>query len=123
MTAAPSTNITRLLLEWGSGNESALANLFPLVYEELRVIARIHLRHERSASTLQRTALVHEAFLRLVDQKSVTWQSRAHFFGLASQMMRRILVPITPVAVGPPSGETMLSKWIWMERWRKWAPI
>ena len=92
MTAAPSTNITHLLLEWSGGNESALANLFPLVYEELRVIAQNHLRRERSAHTLQRTALVHEAFLRLVDQQSVTWQSRAHFFGLASQMMRRILV-------------------------------
>lgn len=92
MTAAPSPNITRLLLEWSGGNESALANLFPLVYEELRVIAQNHLRRERSAHTLQRTALVHEAYLRLVDQKSVTWQSRAHFFGLASQMMRRILV-------------------------------
>jgi RNA polymerase sigma factor (TIGR02999 family) len=92
MTAAPSTNITRLLVEWSGGNESALANLFPLVYEELRIIAQSHLRRERSGHTLQRTALVHEAFLRLVDQKSVTWQSRAHFFGLASQMMRRILV-------------------------------
>jgi RNA polymerase sigma factor (TIGR02999 family) len=92
MPAAPSTNITRLLLEWSGGNESALANLFPLVYEELRIIAQSHLRRERPGHTLQRTALVHEAFLRLVDQRSVTWQSRAHFFGLASQMMRRILV-------------------------------
>jgi RNA polymerase sigma factor (TIGR02999 family) len=92
MDATPRENITRLLLEWGGGNEAALANLLPMVYEELRAIAQGHLRRERSSQTLQRTALVHEAFLRLVDQKSVTWQSRAHFFGLASQMMRRILV-------------------------------
>jgi len=92
MTSAPNPNITRLLLEWSGGNEAALENLFPLVYEELRVIAQNHLRRERSSHTLQRTALVHEAFLRLVDQQSVTWQSRAHFFALASQMMRRILV-------------------------------
>jgi len=92
MTSAPNPNITQLLLEWSGGNEAALASLFPLIYEELRVIAQSHLRRERSSHTLQRTALVHEAFLRLVDQKSVNWQSRAQFFGLASQMMRRILV-------------------------------
>jgi RNA polymerase sigma factor (TIGR02999 family) len=92
MTLPPSDNITRLLLEWGGGNEGALEHLFPLVYDELRAIAQSHLRRERSMHTLQRTALVHEAFLRLVDQKSVDWQSRAQFFGLASRMMRRILV-------------------------------
>jgi len=92
MTPAPDPNITRLLIEWSSGDQDALAHLFPLVYDELRVIAQNHLRRERPAHTLQRTALVHEAFLRLVDQRSVTWQSRAQFFGLASQMMRRILV-------------------------------
>jgi RNA polymerase sigma factor (TIGR02999 family) len=92
MSPEPRDNITRLLLDWSGGNEAALANLFPMVYDELRAIAQSHLRRERSKHTLQRTALVHEAYLRLVDQKSVTWQSRAHFFGLASQMMRRILV-------------------------------
>jgi RNA polymerase sigma factor (TIGR02999 family) len=92
MKLPPRDNITRLLLEWGGGNEGALENLFPLVYDELRAIAQSHLRRERSVHTLQRTALVHEAFLRLVDQKSVDWQSRAQFFCLASQMMRRILV-------------------------------
>ena len=92
MTLARPENITLLLLDWSGGNEAALASLFPLVYEELRAIAQSHLRRERPVHTLQRTALVHEAFLRLVDQKSVDWQSRAHFFGLASQMMRRILV-------------------------------
>lgn len=92
MTSNSRNEITRLLLEWSDGSGEALADLFPLVYNELRVMAEQHLRRERSAHTLQRTALVHEAFLRLADQKSVTWQSRAQFFGLASQMMRRILV-------------------------------
>ena len=84
--------ITQLLLDWSNGNERALSDLFPLVYEELRSMAQSHLRRERSAHTLQKTALVHEAFIRLVDQKNVDWRSRAQFFGLASQMMRRILV-------------------------------
>lgn len=84
--------ITRLLLDWSGGNPDALGALYPLVYDELRAIAQNNLRRERPAHTLQRTALVHEAFLRMVDQKNVTWRSRAQFFGLASQMMRRILV-------------------------------
>ena len=92
MAANSGNDITRLLLEWSDGNGAALSELFPLVYEELRRMAEQHLRRERSAHTLQRTALVHEAFLRLADQKHVTWRSRAQFFGLASQMMRRILV-------------------------------
>jgi RNA polymerase sigma factor (TIGR02999 family) len=92
MASNPRNDITRLLLEWSSGDGGATAELFPLVYEELRSMAERHLRRERSHHTLQRTALVHEAFLRLTDQKQVTWQSRAQFFGLASQMMRRILV-------------------------------
>jgi len=86
-------DITRLLLEWRDGNESALASLLPLVYEQLRAMAARHLRGERQAHTLQRTALVHEAFLRLVDQNQVDWQGgRSQFFAIASQMMRRILV-------------------------------
>lgn len=92
MTANSRKDITQLLVEWSGGNEAALSLLFPLVYEELRVMAQQHLRRERSAHTLQRTALVHEAFLRLADQKQVSWRSRAQFFGLASRMMRRILV-------------------------------
>ena len=84
--------ITRLLLDWSGGNQDALSALFPLVYEELRAMAQRHLQRERAAHTLQRTALVHEAFLRLIDQRNVDWHSRSHFFGLASQMMRRILV-------------------------------
>lgn len=92
MQTASREQITRLLLDWNQGSDEALAALFPLVYEELRSMARSHLRRERRSHTLQRTALVHEAFLRLVDQKHVSWQSRAQFFGLASRMMRRILV-------------------------------
>jgi RNA polymerase sigma factor (TIGR02999 family) len=92
MTMTSRENITQLLLDWSGGNEAALRSLFPLVYDELRLIAQNHLRRERSVHTLQRTALVHEAFIRMVDQRSVNWQSRAHFFGLASQMMRRVLV-------------------------------
>jgi len=92
MTSSSRNDITRMLLEWSGGNGAAPAELFPLVYDELRSMAEQHLRRERSYHTLQRTALVHEAFLRLADQKHVTWRSRAQFFGLASQMMRRILV-------------------------------
>ena len=85
-------DVTRLLLQWREGDEAALGALFPIVYDELRELAQRHLRRERGEHTLQRTALVHEAFLRFVDQKQVDWQSRAQFFGIASQMMRRILV-------------------------------
>src|SRR5436305_13857760 len=84
--------ITQLLVEWGNGDQEALDRLAPLVYEELRRMARTYLRGERPDHTLQATALVHEAYLRLVDQHSVSWHNRAHFFGIASQMMRRILV-------------------------------
>jgi len=84
--------VTQLLIAWSGGNEAALTSLLPLVYDELRAMAARHLRAERRAHTLQRTALVHEAFLRLVDQKQVDWQGRSQFFGIASQMMRRILV-------------------------------
>jgi RNA polymerase sigma factor (TIGR02999 family) len=84
--------ITQLLVEWSHGNQQALDRLTPLVYDELRRMARTYLRRERPDHTLQATALVHEAYLCLVDQHSVSWQNRAHFFGIASQMMRRILV-------------------------------
>ena len=91
MDSGPPT-ITQLLVEWSEGNEQALGELTPLIYGELRQMARTYLRRERSDHTLQATALVHEAYLRLIDQHSVSWQNRAHFFGIASQMMRRILV-------------------------------
>lgn len=88
----PGGEVTQLLLRWRAGDEAALAALLPLVYEELRSLARRHMRHERGSHTLQRTALVHEAFLRIVDQQQVDWESRSQFYGIASQMMRRILV-------------------------------
>ena len=85
-------DVTRLLIDWSGGNQAALDELVPVVYHELRRVAAGYLRRERPGHTLQPTALVHEAFLRLIDQRSVTWQNRAQFFGLAAQMMRRILV-------------------------------
>ena len=84
--------VTQLLGEWRKGNEGALAELTGLLYQELRALAQRHLRRERPNHTIQRTALVNEAFVRLVSQQSVDWQSRAHFFALASNLMRRVLV-------------------------------
>lgn len=83
--------VTRLLVRWGDGDRAALEEMLPLVLGELRRIAQARLRRERADHTLQPTALVNEAFLRLVDQRGVRWQNRAHFFGVAAQMMRRIL--------------------------------
>jgi len=85
-------NVTQLLLGWGKGDKEALDQLLPLVYDELRRQAARYLRRERAGHTLQTTALIHEAYIRLVDQKRVQWQNRAHFFGIAAQLMRRILV-------------------------------
>ena len=85
-------NVTQLLLQWNKGDPAALDALIPLVYGELRRLARHYLQQEKQGHTLSSTALVHEAYLRLVNQREVTWQNRAHFFGVASQMMRRILV-------------------------------
>ena len=84
--------VTQLLVEWSNGDQDALEQLTPLVYGELRRLASRYLRKERSDHTLQPTALVHEAYIRLIDQRSVRWQNRAHFFGVAAQMIRRILV-------------------------------
>ena len=92
MSENPAQDLTLLLRQWRQGDRDALERLMPLVYEELRRIARHYLKGERQGHTLESTALVHEAFLRLVDQRNVQWQNRAHFFGIASQMMRRILV-------------------------------
>ncbi|MEJ1963962.1 MAG: sigma-70 family RNA polymerase sigma factor [Gammaproteobacteria bacterium] len=92
MSQSPDQPVTQLLAKWRGGNEKALGELTGLVYQELRSLAQRHLRRERPNHTIQRTALVHEAFVRLVNQQSVDWQSRAHFFGLASNLMRRILV-------------------------------
>jgi RNA polymerase sigma factor (TIGR02999 family) len=84
--------ITALLLDWSHGDPEALEKLVPLVYAELRHLAERSLRRERAAHTLQPTAVVHEAFLKLVDQQRVEWKSRAHFFAIAAQAMRRLLV-------------------------------
>jgi RNA polymerase sigma factor (TIGR02999 family) len=84
--------VTALLGDWSGGNRAALTALLPLVYGELRRVAARQLRRERADHTLQPTALVHEAYIRLVDQRQVDWQNRAHFFGVAAQVMRRILV-------------------------------
>jgi RNA polymerase sigma factor (TIGR02999 family) len=89
---APSRDVTALLGDWCSGNPHALNRLLPLIYAELRRIATRQLRNERVGHTLQPTALVHEMYLRLIDQRHVNWQNRAHFFGVAAQVMRRILV-------------------------------
>ena len=85
-------DVTTLLLDWSHGDKTALERLTPLVYDELRRLAKRYLRKERSGHTLQSTALANEAYLRLVDQSQVQWQNRAHFFGVAAQMIRRILV-------------------------------
>ena len=92
MTTPSSTEVTQLLIAWRDGNEDALAQLMPLVYKELHRLAHRHLGRERAGHTLQTTALVHEAYMRLIDQEEVHWQNRAHFFAIAAQTMRRILV-------------------------------
>ena len=84
--------ITRLLVAWGDGDEAALEELTPLVYQQLHRLAHHYLSHERPGHTLQTSALVNEAYVRLVDWKNVRWQNRAHFFAVSAQLMRRILV-------------------------------
>jgi RNA polymerase sigma factor (TIGR02999 family) len=92
MTTHSPKEITRLLVAWGDGDESALAELTPLVYEELHRLAHHYMSGERPGHSLQTTALVNEAYVRLIDWKHVRWQNRAHFFGVSAQLMRRILV-------------------------------
>ena len=87
-----SAAITRLLVDWRGGDQAALEQLIPLVHDELRRLARRHMARERVGHTLQATALVNEAFVRLVDVQQVKWQDRAHFFAMSSRLMRRILV-------------------------------
>ena len=88
----PSENLTQLLVDWSNGDAQALERLIPLVYQDLRRIAQRYLRSESPGHTLQSTALVHEAYLRLIDQRKTRWQNRAHFFGISAQLIRRILV-------------------------------
>ena len=92
MRASVTHEVTRLLAEWRNGAERAEAQLMPLVYGELRQLAAAYLRGERQGHTLQPTALVNEAYLRLVDQSTPDWQSRSHFYGIAARVMRQVLV-------------------------------
>src|SRR5438309_4584216 len=89
---SPTENVTQLLMKWSEGDETALEQLMPLVYSELRRLAGNYLRRERQNHTLQPTALVNEAYLKLIDQRNARWQNRAQFYGVAAQLMRRILV-------------------------------
>ena len=90
--SADSENVTQLLQDWSQGNQQALEELLPLIYNELRKMAHSFLYRERTGHTLQTTALVHEAYLKLIDQKDARWQNRSHFFAIAAQAMRRILI-------------------------------
>jgi RNA polymerase sigma factor (TIGR02999 family) len=92
MTEPSPGHATQLLIDWSGGDRAALAELTPLIYDELHRLAHRYLRRERGGHTLQTTALVNEAYLRLVDQRNLRWQNRAHFFGIAAQIMRRILI-------------------------------
>jgi RNA polymerase sigma-70 factor (ECF subfamily) len=92
MIPGSAPDVTQLLVNWSKGDQAALEQLMPLVYGELRRLASAYLRRERSNHTLQSTALVHEAFMRLVHQQDVQWRNRAHFYAIAAQMIRRILV-------------------------------
>ncbi|HKQ77990.1 MAG TPA: ECF-type sigma factor, partial [Blastocatellia bacterium] len=84
--------VTQLLVEWGNGDQAAFDQLMPLVFDELRRLANGYLRRERQGHTLQPTALVNEAYLRLIDQRQIDWKNRAQFFGVAAKLMRHILV-------------------------------
>ena len=89
---ASQEDITQLLLAWGAGDAAALDELMPIVYAELRKLARSYMRNQRADHTLQTTALVNEAYLRLIDSSRVKWQNRTHFFAISAQLMRRVLV-------------------------------
>jgi len=92
MPVSSRTHVSDLLVDWGKGDQEALNKLMPLVYDELRRLASRYLRHERPGHTLQTTALVHEAYLKLVDQKNTSWQNRVQFFAAAAKVMRHVLV-------------------------------
>ena len=92
MNDPPQHEVTQLLHEWSQGDRAALDKLIPIVYDELRRQAANYMRRERAGQSLQTTALVHEAYLRLVDQRAVEWQNRNHFFAIAAHLMRRVLV-------------------------------
>jgi RNA polymerase sigma factor (TIGR02999 family) len=120
MENPPRSDVTELLQRWSSGQREALDQLLPQVYAELRRLAASYFRRERPHHTLQPTALVHEAFVKLVDQRAVRWQNRAHFFGIAAQLMRRILVDHARArdAAKRGAGEAPLP----LEEWQLTAP-
>jgi RNA polymerase sigma factor (TIGR02999 family) len=101
-------DVTQLLAKWKSGDQGALEDLTPLVYNELRRLARAYLRRERPDHTLEGTALVHEAYLRLIDQRQVEWRNRNHFFALAAELIRRILVDHARARVAAKRGGSNL---------------
>lgn len=92
MSTQQPQQVTKLLHDWSQGNKAALDQLMPVVYQELRRLANSYLKGERSDHTLQATALIHEAYIRLIDQNTPQWESRAHFFGVAARLMRQILI-------------------------------
>lgn len=92
MQSRATNQVTQLLLDWSQGNRAALDQLMPLVYQELKKLASHHLKSERAGHTLEPTALIHEAYLRMIEQDMPQWQSRAHFYGVAARLMRQILV-------------------------------
>jgi RNA polymerase sigma factor (TIGR02999 family) len=103
---APTSDVTQLLIDWEHGDKLALDRLMPLVYRELRKVAARYLRNERGDHTLQPTALIHESYLRMVEQEMPHWQSRAHFYGVAARLMRQILVDHARVRQSTKRGGT-----------------
>ena len=122
MTKPSPHEVTRLLQAWSDGNQKALDKLIPLVYEELHRLARHYMNHERPGHTLQTTELINEAYVRLIDWKNVKWQNRAHFFGVAAQLMRHILVDFARarryVKRGGDARRVSLSKVVVIVPWR-----
>jgi RNA polymerase sigma-70 factor (ECF subfamily) len=104
MSAMSPQEVTQLLAAWSDGDRSALEKLLPLVADELHRLAHRYMNHEREGHTLQTTALVNEAYLKLIDQRNVHWQNRAHFFGIAAQIMRRILIDHARRHLSPQRG-------------------
>ena len=139
MGALESHELTELLVAWSDGDEAALDQLAPLVQSELRRLASHYMRQEREDHLLQTSALINEAYLRLIDWKSVRWQNRAHFFGVAARMMRRILVDfarqrphiekgaearhISLEHALPVTGEKTRTCWLWTKRSKVWREL
>ncbi len=115
MTMQPPQNITQLLIAWSSGDQKALEQMIPLVYKELHQQAEIFLRRERPGHLLQPTALVNEAYLRLIDCDNIQWQNRAQFFAVAAQLMRRILVDFARARNFAKRGGGQAQAWLFNE--------